>query len=85
MKDLDGFVPDLSGNARVTSAIYQVKFLTQPGHAHYEATAEWKGGRILVNLNVVSIINKYGDNPHCVINQDYFLAKWCVCYDKIKN
>ncbi len=58
-----------------------------PGDALYEATVEVDNrtvpGKVFVDLGTVSHINKYGDTPHCVIDKDYFLAKWCVCYDKI--
>jgi hypothetical protein len=42
-------------------------------------------GAVSVDLNIVSHINKFGDTPHCVIDRDYFLAKWCVCPDKADN
>ena len=40
-------------------------------------------GTVSVDLNVVSHINKFGDAPHCVIDRDYSLAKWCICPDKV--
>lgn len=37
-----------------------------------------------VDLTAVSHVNAYGDLPHCIIDKNYFLAAYCVCYDKIK-
>lgn len=64
---------------------FQVTFVTKPGDALYEASVTWdkRTKKLYVNLDHVSHINAYGDKPHCVIDKDYFLGKWCVCYDKI--
>lgn len=84
-KDKDGFIPDLSGTTAVSIEIFQLTFRTVPGGALYEATVnlDRKISEVRINLDDVSHINRYGDLPHCVIDKDYFLAKWCVCYDKI--
>lgn len=84
-KDIDGMIPDLTGNTSLSTEYYQVTIRTMPGNALYEASIAWNttANDTIINLNDVSHINKYGDMPHCVIDKDYFLAKWCVCYDKI--
>lgn len=84
-KDKDGFVPDLTGNSTVQIEYYQLDIWTQPGNAHYEASAAWEklSNELTIDLDLVSHVNVYGDQPHCVIDKDYFLAKWCKCYDKI--
>lgn len=43
-----------------------------------------KTGKVEVSLDFVSHINAFGDAPHCIIDKDYFVAKFCVCYDRIK-
>ena len=55
-----------------------------PGNALYEATAsiDLRSSAVSVDLASVSHINKFGDAPHCVIDRDYFLAKWCICADR---
>ncbi|KAH7710969.1 hypothetical protein AAVH_21733 [Aphelenchoides avenae] len=85
VKDYDGFAPKLEGNVQATSATYQVKFTTTPGDAKYEATVQYdaRSGAVAVDLTAVSHINAYGDRPHCVIDKNFFLAAYCVCYDKI--
>lgn len=86
-KDTDGFVPDLSDQTSVSREIYQIRFHTSPGEAHYEAsvTHDKVAGELIVDLDVVSHINAFGDAPHCIIDKNYFLIKWCVCHDKVKR
>ncbi|VDD90552.1 unnamed protein product [Enterobius vermicularis] len=85
VKDVDGFVPDLSGKTKAVFAHYQIKFSTVPGNALYEATVGYNSATdtVTVDLTAISHVNKYGDLPHCVIDRNYFLAAYCVCYDKI--
>uniref|UniRef100_A0AC34GJJ1 Uncharacterized protein n=1 Tax=Panagrolaimus sp. ES5 TaxID=591445 RepID=A0AC34GJJ1_9BILA len=85
VKDTDGFVPKFSGNATVTYATYMITFTTLPGNAKYEATVQYDSTaqEITVDMLAISHINKYGDSPHCIIDKNYFLATYCVCYDKI--
>ncbi|KAH7724588.1 hypothetical protein AAVH_07729 [Aphelenchoides avenae] len=84
-KDNDGFVPKLEGHVQATFATYQVKFTTAPGDAKYEATVQVdaRSGTVTVDLTAVSHINAYGDRPHCIIDKNFFLAAYCVCYDKV--
>ncbi|VDO97886.1 unnamed protein product [Soboliphyme baturini] len=82
--DLDGFVPDLRGTAKALDKHYQVNIVTEPADAHYEASVVVRDGQeILVDLDSVSRINPYKDLPHCIIDKDVYLAKWCVCYDRM--
>ncbi len=86
-RDLDGFTPDLSGSVRVSFALYQLRLRTTPGDALYEATISYDGRvkhDVVVDLDSVSHVNRFGDKPHCIIDKNYFLAKWCICYDKIE-
>ncbi len=48
-----------------------------------DSSVSFARGTVSVDLNFVSHINKFGDAPHCVIDRDYFLAKWCICPDKV--
>uniref|UniRef100_A0A1I7Y327 DUF229 domain-containing protein n=1 Tax=Steinernema glaseri TaxID=37863 RepID=A0A1I7Y327_9BILA len=85
VKDADGFVPELSGNTKATDALYQLKLRTEPGNALYEVTVHYDSvaNSVEVDMTAISHVNKYGDNPHCIIDKNYFLAAYCVCYDKI--
>ncbi|KHN79853.1 hypothetical protein Tcan_07595 [Toxocara canis] len=85
VKDVDGFVPDLAGTTKAAFAHYQIKFTTAPGNALYEATVkyDWRANKVTVDMASISHVNKYGDAPHCIIDKNYFMATYCVCYDKI--
>uniref|UniRef100_A0A7E4VT59 Uncharacterized protein n=1 Tax=Panagrellus redivivus TaxID=6233 RepID=A0A7E4VT59_PANRE len=85
VKDADGFVPDFKGNAKMTAATYMLTFTTTPGNARYEATVLYdsKNKEITIDMLSISHVNKYGLTPHCIIDTNYFLAAYCVCYDKI--
>ncbi|VDN21046.1 unnamed protein product [Gongylonema pulchrum] len=86
-KDPDGFVPNLAAETKAAFAHYQLKFRTMPGNALYEATVQYNvlENTITVDLASISHVNQYGDLPHCIIDKNYFLAAYCVCYDKIKK
>ncbi|PIO70497.1 hypothetical protein TELCIR_07648 [Teladorsagia circumcincta] len=85
VKDKDGFVPDLSGDTGTAFAHYQIKLRTTPGVALYEVTLFYdsKLKEVHIDLGAISHPNKFGDAPHCIINQNYFLATYCVCHDKV--
>ncbi|EPB76550.1 hypothetical protein ANCCEY_04329 [Ancylostoma ceylanicum] len=85
VKDKDGFVPDLSGNTKTAFAHYQIKLRTTPGNAIYEVTLFYNfiTKEVHIDLSSISHPNKFGDAPHCIINQNYFLATFCVCHDKV--
>lgn len=85
VKDKDGFVPDLSGNTKAAFAHYQIKLRTEPGDAIYEVTLfyDFKQNEVHIDLASISHPNKFGDAPHCIISQNYFLATYCVCHDKV--
>lgn len=86
-KDKHGQIPDFDGKTNSKVEYFQLNIRTTPGDALYETTLIWnlKTNSTNINLNDVSHINRYGDLPHCVIERDYSLAKWCVCYDKIDS
>lgn len=76
---------DLSGSNETQVDYYQVDVWTVPGDAHYEASVslDKNSTELSIDLDAISRVNKYGDLPHCVVDKDYFLRKWCVCHDKI--
>ncbi|CAJ0951118.1 unnamed protein product, partial [Mesorhabditis belari] len=84
-KDSDQIVPDFSGTNTLGIVYYQLKLITTPGDAEYEITLrhELSSNNLIVDLTSISHINRYGDRPHCIIEKNYFLGTYCVCYDKI--
>ncbi|CAJ0601293.1 unnamed protein product [Cylicocyclus nassatus] len=87
VKDKDGFVPDLSGKTKTAFAHYQIKLRTKPGNAVYEVTLfyDFVAKEVHIDLNSISHPSKFGDAPHCIINDNYFLATFCVCHDKVTS
>lgn len=85
VKDADGFVPDLSGSTKAAFAHYQLKIQTTPGVAIYEITLfyDMLDDSIRLDFGAMSHVNKFGDTPHCIIDKNYYLATFCVCFDKI--
>jgi hypothetical protein len=85
VKDADGFVPELKGTLSATFGTYQIRFKTTPGNAIYDATVFYDSisNEVTIDFKSISHINKFGDTPHCIINTNYFMATYCVCYDKI--
>lgn len=51
----------------------------------YEVTVlfDFLTRHLTLDLSSVSHVSRYGDDPHCIIDRNYFLATYCVCYDKI--
>ncbi|CAI2352335.1 unnamed protein product [Caenorhabditis sp. 36 PRJEB53466] len=85
VKDADGFVPDLSGSTKAAFAHYQLKLQTSPGVAIYEVTLFYDivNDELQLDFGAMSHVNKFGDAPHCIIDKNYYLATFCVCYDRV--
>uniref|UniRef100_A0A5S6R123 Sulfatase N-terminal domain-containing protein n=1 Tax=Trichuris muris TaxID=70415 RepID=A0A5S6R123_TRIMR len=65
---------------------YRLSISTYPGNAVYETTIilDTTTNLLQIDVNLVSRINAYGSKPHCILDIDASLAKWCVCYDKLR-
>ncbi|KHJ95583.1 hypothetical protein OESDEN_04460 [Oesophagostomum dentatum] len=48
-----------------------------------EVTLFYSSEEVHIDLSSVSHANRFGDAPHCIIDQNYFLATYCVCLDKV--
>lgn len=81
--DSDGFKPKIDGKLQAKFATFQIVFETRPGSAKYEVTLFYDGQQVIVDWTAISHINQYGSAPHCIIDKNYFLATYCICYDKI--
>lgn len=74
----DAFLPPLLASPR---ELYQVSFFAEPGHGHFEVTVtlDVKSGKIRLNDNDISRMNKYGSAPACLNNKFPFLNPFCYC------
>lgn len=87
-KDTEGFIPDMEeGATRVTHTMYQVKFVTAPNDAIYEASAfyDLKENKFLVKIGDVSRINKYGDQAWCIYDENPEIRKFCSCIQSVPS
>ncbi|XP_076069512.1 uncharacterized protein LOC143041483 isoform X2 [Oratosquilla oratoria] len=79
--DIDGFVPDMSGETNITQEVYQLQITTNPGEAHFEASLTYNlhQDSFSVKIDDISRTNKYGNQPHCVVKSFVHLLKFCYC------
>ena len=79
--DYHGREPDLSGTRKSTKSLYLVQMTTSPNDAIYEVTIDHLllSNRFELDGKAVSRINKYGQQPHCVIDSHPHLRQFCYC------
>ena len=85
--DSDGRVADLSDNMKNTEIFYQIQVRTLPGNGLYEATVKhitWSG-TFLIDDREISRINKYGNQPHCVMERLPHLRPYCYCRSQMPS
>lgn len=80
-QDTDGFLGQFDESAKASSEMYEVKLVTRPGDAVFEASVT----RVLatdqyhVDTAHISRVNKYGDQARCILHEDPELRKFCYC------
>lgn len=79
--DLDGFVPDLSATTKISSNIYQIKVILEPGNAIFEAsiTHYFDKNKMEVRMSDISRVNMYGSQARCIESKYPNLRKYCYC------
>ena len=84
--DHDGFKADMSDNTQLSEILYQVTVRTSPGNGLFEATIKYKIKEKTYEANdrEISRINKYGKQPHCIMNRYAHLRPYCYCKVQIK-
>ena len=77
----DGYKADLSDTMTADRVMYQVGIRTQPGDASYEGTVTYivKEDKFESNTLEISRINKYGNQPKCIMDELPHLRKYCYC------
>ena len=83
--DFDGFKADMSDNMQASEILYQITVNTEPGNGLFEATIKYnvKDQKYMANDREISRINKYGKQPHCVMEQHPHLRPFCYCKNQI--
>lgn len=79
--DLDGFVPNMSGNLAITMEVYQIKLAVQPGGGLFEVSLTYhlKEDNFKIRIEDISRINMYGSAASCIENTQEQLRKYCHC------
>lgn len=79
--DEDQLEPDLSDEMKSNYVLYQVTISTSPGQGQYEGTISHHldENKFESPEKQISRINKYGNQPHCVMNELPHLRKYCYC------
>ncbi len=82
--DRDGRIPEFNEKMeKGVNDMYQVTVQTMPNNGMYEATAVLQAQiNYVVDSSYISRINRYGDDPHCIINSHPHLRPYCYCKDK---
>ncbi|XP_035826446.1 uncharacterized protein LOC101850422 [Aplysia californica] len=72
---------DMSDKNKNEMALYQLTFITTPGGGHFEVTVTQdviKGSFDLTEKEI-SRINKYGDDPACILDKNRQIRQYCYC------
>ena len=86
-KDVDGRIPDLTGDMAVLEVFYQVTIQVQPGGGMFEATVRYSRHNDVYHISDhdISRINKYGSHPDCVQARSPQLRPFCYCIHQGKS
>lgn len=79
--DRDGRIPDLSDNMKLSTSHLLVDFITKPNNGRYEATMILQTNKkeIYPDLKQVSRLDRYGDQPKCIVDKFPDLRQFCFC------
>ena len=63
---------------------YQIQLITSPNDGIYEATIlhSIKQNKYIIKETDISRVNKYGDQPKCIFDEQQQLRKYCYCYNQ---
>lgn len=79
--DSDGRIPDFSDNMQSPSAHLRIDFITKPNNGRYEATLILHTDKkeIEPDLKQVSRVDRYGNQPKCIVDKFPDLRQFCLC------
>jgi len=75
---------DMTAKTKTDFLYYQITIETTPGFGLFEVTTSVniRSGKVSVEADSVSRINRYYDDPACVVDEYPHLAFYCVCKKK---
>lgn len=76
-----GLEPVLSEKMKSEKHLYQLTFVTSPGHGEFEVTLrhELAANEFIISTKAISRINKYGNAPHCILDRNRDIRQYCYC------
>lgn len=77
-----GLVVDMTDKTtKMDKVMYQLTFFTEPGHGQFEITLDHVLGPDVMTVHPKSIsrINKYGNDPACILNKNREIRQYCYC------
>ena len=82
----DGYIPDLTDDMTASEVLYQVTITTKPGGGKYEGTVTHtiSEDKYDVKSTEISRIDRYGNQPHCVMDKMPHLRAYCYCKVQIE-
>ena len=80
-QDVDGRKADMSDSMKANEILYQISITVKPSGGKYEATVKYllNTTKFQVNEKEISRINKYGNQPRCIMRQKPHLRPYCYC------
>ncbi|CAG5127274.1 unnamed protein product [Candidula unifasciata] len=80
-----GLEPIMSAETARDKVIYQLTFFTEPGHGEFEITLEHliATESMSVNPKSISRINKYGNDPACILDKNREIRQYCYCKNNL--
>jgi len=85
--DSDGRIADLSDTMNHTELFYQIQVKTLPGQGLFEATVKHVvvSDTFYIDNREISRINKYGNQPQCIMERLPHLRPYCYCSSQPPN
>ena len=79
--DVDGRRPAFGHKMEASEIFYQLTIVTSPSQAQFESTLKYvpKTKQFSVSETEISRINKYGSQPHCIMEAKPHLRPYCYC------
>ncbi|GFS15093.1 hypothetical protein ElyMa_006763000 [Elysia marginata] len=77
---------DLSDKTKNSLTLYQLMLTTQPGGGQFEVTVshDLTNDLFSVSEKEISRINRYNDDPACILEKDKSIRAYCYCKNNIK-
>ncbi|KAK3758661.1 hypothetical protein RRG08_016630 [Elysia crispata] len=78
---------DLSGNTKNTMTLYQLTVTTTPGGGQFEVTVthHHEKDAFTVSEKEISRINRYNNDPACILKKNTQIRAYCYCNNNIKS